>query len=114
MYSLLVEEIDVGEAKCRQVVSGLAKFCSPEQLTVCSLSLSISICYISGFFELVLLHSLGAFISSNYFMLVVVPAESPCGTRDKHETIETKGCSIRGNGIIFPSKLCLISHYIFQ
>lgn len=31
--SLLVEEIDVGEAKCRQVVSGLAKFCSPEQLT---------------------------------------------------------------------------------
>ncbi|XP_016500089.2 uncharacterized protein LOC107818565 isoform X1 [Nicotiana tabacum] len=30
--SLLVEEIDVGEAKCRQVVSGLAKFCSPEQL----------------------------------------------------------------------------------
>ncbi|KAK4718327.1 hypothetical protein R3W88_016665 [Solanum pinnatisectum] len=31
--SLLVEEIDVGEAKCRQAVSGLAKFCSPEQLT---------------------------------------------------------------------------------
>ncbi|KAL1542053.1 aminoacyl tRNA synthase complex-interacting multifunctional protein 1-like [Salvia divinorum] len=31
--SLLVEEIDVGEAKCRQVVSGLAKFCSPEELT---------------------------------------------------------------------------------
>lgn len=31
--SLLVEEIDVGEAKCRQVVSGLAKLCSPEQLT---------------------------------------------------------------------------------
>ncbi|PHU13917.1 hypothetical protein BC332_15122 [Capsicum chinense] len=34
--SLLVEEIDVGEAKCRQVVSGLAKFCSPAQLSVCS------------------------------------------------------------------------------
>ncbi|KAL5569645.1 hypothetical protein UlMin_026220 [Ulmus minor] len=31
--SLLVEEIDVGEAKPRQVVSGLAKYCSPEQLT---------------------------------------------------------------------------------
>ncbi|KAK6155998.1 hypothetical protein DH2020_010246 [Rehmannia glutinosa] len=31
--SLLVEEIDVGEAKCRQVVSGLAKFCTPEELT---------------------------------------------------------------------------------
>ncbi|KAG8380979.1 hypothetical protein BUALT_Bualt06G0072800 [Buddleja alternifolia] len=31
--SLLVEEIDIGEAKCRQVVSGLAKFCSPEELT---------------------------------------------------------------------------------
>ncbi|XP_050385091.1 uncharacterized protein LOC126801699 [Argentina anserina] len=31
--SLLVEEIDVGEAKLRQVVSGLAKFCSPEELT---------------------------------------------------------------------------------
>ncbi|XP_060211136.1 methionine--tRNA ligase, cytoplasmic isoform X2 [Lycium barbarum] len=31
--SLLVEEIDVGEEKCRQVVSGLAKFCSPEELT---------------------------------------------------------------------------------
>ncbi|KAL1542054.1 aminoacyl tRNA synthase complex-interacting multifunctional protein 1-like [Salvia divinorum] len=31
--SLLVEEIDVGEAKCRQVVSGLAKFCTPEGLT---------------------------------------------------------------------------------
>ncbi|KAK6228743.1 hypothetical protein SCA6_001083 [Theobroma cacao] len=31
--SLLVEEIDVGEAKLRQVVSGLAKYCSPEQLT---------------------------------------------------------------------------------
>ncbi|CAL1392705.1 unnamed protein product [Linum trigynum] len=31
--SLLVEEIDVGEAKVRQVVSGLAKYYSPEQLT---------------------------------------------------------------------------------
>ncbi|PPD80769.1 hypothetical protein GOBAR_DD22295 [Gossypium barbadense] len=31
--SLLVEEIDVGEAKVRQVVSGLAKYCSPEDLT---------------------------------------------------------------------------------
>nr|XP_043632174.1 probable methionine--tRNA ligase isoform X2 [Erigeron canadensis] len=31
--SLLVEEIDVGEGKCRQVVSGLAKFCSPDELT---------------------------------------------------------------------------------
>ncbi|KAI9110805.1 hypothetical protein K1719_018243 [Acacia pycnantha] len=31
--SLLVEEIDVGDAKLRQVVSGLAKFCSPEDLT---------------------------------------------------------------------------------
>lgn len=31
--SLLVEEIDVGEGKCRQVVSGLAKYCSPEELT---------------------------------------------------------------------------------
>ncbi|XP_051123100.1 uncharacterized protein LOC127245967 [Andrographis paniculata] len=31
--SLLVEEIDVGEAKHRQVVSGLAKYCSPEELT---------------------------------------------------------------------------------
>ncbi|XP_050385576.1 LOW QUALITY PROTEIN: tRNA-aminoacylation cofactor arc1-like [Argentina anserina] len=31
--SLLVEEIDVGEAKLRQVVSGLAKFCNPEELT---------------------------------------------------------------------------------
>ncbi|XP_021296974.1 aminoacyl tRNA synthase complex-interacting multifunctional protein 1 [Herrania umbratica] len=31
--SLLVEEIDVGEAKLRQVVSGLAKYYSPEELT---------------------------------------------------------------------------------
>ncbi|XP_047341486.1 aminoacyl tRNA synthase complex-interacting multifunctional protein 1 [Impatiens glandulifera] len=31
--SLLVEEIDVGEAKVRQVVSGLAKYCTPEELT---------------------------------------------------------------------------------
>ncbi|XP_050211098.1 uncharacterized protein LOC126661320 isoform X2 [Mercurialis annua] len=31
--SLLVEEIDIGEAKLRQVVSGLAKFCTPEELT---------------------------------------------------------------------------------
>lgn len=31
--SLLVEEIDVGEGKCRQVVSGLAKFCNPDDLT---------------------------------------------------------------------------------
>ncbi|CAI0552312.1 unnamed protein product [Linum tenue] len=31
--SLLVEEIDVGEGKVRQVVSGLAKYYSPEQLT---------------------------------------------------------------------------------
>lgn len=31
--SLLVEEIDVGESKCRQVVSGLAKYCTPEELT---------------------------------------------------------------------------------
>ncbi|XP_071707360.1 tRNA-aminoacylation cofactor arc1-like [Rutidosis leptorrhynchoides] len=30
--SLLVEEIDVGEGKCRQVVSGLAKYCTPEEL----------------------------------------------------------------------------------
>lgn len=30
--SLLVEEIDVGGPKVRQVVSGLAKFCSPEDL----------------------------------------------------------------------------------
>lgn len=34
IYSLLVEEIDVGEGKVRQVVSGLAKFCSPDDLTV--------------------------------------------------------------------------------
>ncbi|XP_047983559.1 aminoacyl tRNA synthase complex-interacting multifunctional protein 1-like [Salvia hispanica] len=32
-YNLLVEEMDLGEAKCRQVVSGLAKFCTPEELT---------------------------------------------------------------------------------
>ncbi|XP_027942565.1 aminoacyl tRNA synthase complex-interacting multifunctional protein 1 [Vigna unguiculata] len=31
--SLLVEEIDVGEAKVRQVVSGLAKYFSPDELT---------------------------------------------------------------------------------
>ncbi|KAE9608770.1 hypothetical protein Lal_00020518 [Lupinus albus] len=31
--SLLVEEIDIGEAKLRQVVSGLAKYCSPDELT---------------------------------------------------------------------------------
>ncbi|XP_058753132.1 uncharacterized protein LOC131626316 [Vicia villosa] len=31
--SLLVEEIDVGEAKLRQVVSGLAKYCNPDELT---------------------------------------------------------------------------------
>ncbi|XP_010505817.1 PREDICTED: aminoacyl tRNA synthase complex-interacting multifunctional protein 1 isoform X2 [Camelina sativa] len=31
--SLLVEEIDVGEDKVRQVVSGLAKFCNPDDLT---------------------------------------------------------------------------------
>ncbi|KAK2982407.1 hypothetical protein RJ640_026250 [Escallonia rubra] len=30
--SLLVEEIDVGDPKVRHVVSGLAKFCSPEEL----------------------------------------------------------------------------------
>ncbi|KAF7830862.1 aminoacyl tRNA synthase complex-interacting multifunctional protein 1 [Senna tora] len=30
--SLLVEEIDVGDAKLRQVVSGLAKYCSPDEL----------------------------------------------------------------------------------
>ncbi|KAL5733063.1 hypothetical protein ACOSP7_032401 [Xanthoceras sorbifolium] len=31
--SLLVEEIDIGEAKLRQVVSGLAKYCNPDELT---------------------------------------------------------------------------------
>ncbi|XP_044462684.1 aminoacyl tRNA synthase complex-interacting multifunctional protein 1 isoform X3 [Mangifera indica] len=31
--SLLVEEIDIGEAKVRQVVSGLAKYCNPDELT---------------------------------------------------------------------------------
>ncbi|TKY73950.1 Methionine--tRNA ligase [Spatholobus suberectus] len=31
--SLLVEEIDVGDAKLRQVVSGLAKYCRPDELT---------------------------------------------------------------------------------
>ncbi|KAG5148379.1 hypothetical protein JHK82_015260 [Glycine max] len=31
--SLLVEEIDVGEDKVRQVVSGLAKYCNPDELT---------------------------------------------------------------------------------
>ncbi|GMH05022.1 hypothetical protein Nepgr_006862 [Nepenthes gracilis] len=30
--SLMIEEIDVGEAKLRQVVSGLAKYCSPDEL----------------------------------------------------------------------------------
>lgn len=39
--SLLVEEIDVGEAKLRQVVSGLAKYCSPEELTVCTIQVSV-------------------------------------------------------------------------
>ena len=34
MGSLLVEEIDTGDAKLRQVVSGLAKYCSPDELTV--------------------------------------------------------------------------------
>ncbi|TVU36649.1 hypothetical protein EJB05_18591 [Eragrostis curvula] len=31
--SLLVEEIDLGDGNVRQVVSGLAKYCSPEELT---------------------------------------------------------------------------------
>ncbi|KAJ0103470.1 hypothetical protein Patl1_06769 [Pistacia atlantica] len=31
--SLLVEEIDIGEANLRQVVSGLAKYCNPDELT---------------------------------------------------------------------------------
>ncbi|KAL6980845.1 hypothetical protein U1Q18_022482 [Sarracenia purpurea var. burkii] len=31
--SLLVEEIDTGDAKLRQVVSGLAKYCTPDELT---------------------------------------------------------------------------------
>ncbi|KAJ3703172.1 hypothetical protein LUZ61_006877 [Rhynchospora tenuis] len=31
--SLLVEEIDVGDGTARQVVSGLAKYCTPEELT---------------------------------------------------------------------------------
>ncbi|CAK9135900.1 unnamed protein product [Ilex paraguariensis] len=30
--SLLVEEIDIGDIKCRQVVSGLAKYLSPEEM----------------------------------------------------------------------------------
>lgn len=34
LCSLLVEEIDVGEGKVRQVVSGLAKFCNPDDLAV--------------------------------------------------------------------------------
>ena len=34
LCSLLVEEIDVGEDKVRQVVSGLAKYCNPDELTV--------------------------------------------------------------------------------
>lgn len=33
-YSLLVEEIDLGDGNLRQVVSGLAKFCSPDDLLV--------------------------------------------------------------------------------
>lgn len=33
-YSLLVEEIDLGDGNVRQVVSGLAKYCNPEDLTV--------------------------------------------------------------------------------
>lgn len=31
--SLLVEEIDIGDTKLRQVVSGLAKYCSSDELT---------------------------------------------------------------------------------
>ena len=34
LCSLLVEEIDVEEAKVRQVVSGLAKYYSPDELMV--------------------------------------------------------------------------------
>lgn len=39
ILSLLVEEIDVGESKVRQVVSGLAKYFSADDLVVCYLKL---------------------------------------------------------------------------
>lgn len=42
LCSLLVEEIDVGEGKVRQVVSGLAKFCSPDDLAVIVMHCCIS------------------------------------------------------------------------
>lgn len=41
--SLLVEEIDVGEAKLRQVVSGLAKYCNPDDLTNRRVALIINV-----------------------------------------------------------------------
>ncbi|KAJ1387531.1 tRNA-binding domain [Sesbania bispinosa] len=46
--SLLVEEIDVGEAKLRQVVSGLAKYLSPEELTVMSYALQMKVHHCGG------------------------------------------------------------------
>lgn len=52
-YSLLVEEIDVGDAKLRQVVSGLAKYCSPEELTVWLL---LDLLEVDSFFTWFFLH----------------------------------------------------------
>jgi hypothetical protein len=42
LSSLLVEEIDLGDGNVRQVVSGLAKYCSPDDLTVSSLQQEIT------------------------------------------------------------------------
>lgn len=38
----MVEEIDLGDGNVRQVVSGLAKYCSPDDLTVSSLQQEIT------------------------------------------------------------------------
>ncbi|KAA3481271.1 aminoacyl tRNA synthase complex-interacting multifunctional protein 1 isoform X1 [Gossypium australe] len=88
--SLLVEEIDVGEAKVRQVVSGLAKYCSPEDLTVFLSKLAVmqfrSEAYILMF--------------SMIFACAVAREESSCCADYKCKTWKATRCDVRGTGML--------------
>lgn len=104
--SLLVEEIDIGEAKCRQVVSGLAKYCTPDQLTVWMQCNYINTrIVLVPFFFWTLGWSLINIILFFPFICYMYLTESPCGTYNKCETWKITRCDVRRTGMLPPPSL---------
>jgi hypothetical protein len=98
--SLLVEEIDLGDGNLRQVVSGLAKYCSPDELVVSSYhhdETGIAVmffCSLLVFIVLLLKHTISS-------------SESACCLDHKCEAWEAAGCHVCWIGMLYLWKLCL-------